>query len=85
MQVHEWNVVSPLLSQWEGEPQGTLIGQRVEEVGKSEDRSVMGQIEPRVGAGCNLGMEIPNPKGCRLPTGVSSRESLRNRLRRQSR
>jgi len=65
---HERDVVSPLPSQWEGEPRGTLIGQRVKEGGESEGRSVMERIELP-------GVEIPNPKGCRLPPGRSSRES----------
>ena len=38
------NVVSPLLSLWESEPQGTLMGQRVWDVGESERRSVMERI-----------------------------------------
>lgn len=39
-----WNVVSPYLGLWAGEPQGTLIEMRVEEVGKSESGPVMGWI-----------------------------------------
>jgi hypothetical protein len=40
-------VVSPLLSLWKGEPQATLIGQRVKDGGGSEGRSVMERIGPR--------------------------------------
>ena len=38
------NVVSLLSSLWEGEPQGTLIGQQVREDGVSESSPVMGEI-----------------------------------------
>jgi len=37
---HERNVVSPLPSQWEGEPRGTLIGQRVKEGGDTQPERV---------------------------------------------
>jgi len=50
-----------------GEPQGTLLVLRVKERGESERRSVMGRI----------GVEIsPHEKSCRLPYGLSSRESF---------
>jgi hypothetical protein len=34
-------MVSPLFSLWESEPQGKPMGQRVEDVGKSESHSVI--------------------------------------------
>ena len=74
------NVVSPLfsrqtLSARESEPQGTLMGQRVWDVGESECRSVIERIgvEP-----CRGQAASPHAKAGRLPAGVSSRESLIN-------
>ncbi len=42
---------------------------RIEKVGESERRSVMGRIGPQ-------NVEIPNPKGCRRPTGLDGKESF---------
>jgi hypothetical protein len=55
----------------EGEPQGDLTGQRVEEEGASEGRLVTGRIGVAT---------LPHPKGGRLPSGVGARDRTANRL-----
>jgi hypothetical protein len=75
MQVHEWNVVSPLLSHWESEPEGEPIGQRVKgprgHPGESEGRSV----RERIGGAPPIRATSPHAKAGRLPPGLSSRET----------
>ena len=68
-----------VLPDGESEPQGVPMGLRVEEEGESEGRPVMGRI------GVAQRATSPHAKAGRLPSGLSSRESLANRLRRQSR
>ncbi len=65
---HGKPVVLPLLAG--RQPQGAPKGRRVKEEGASEGRAVMGRI----------GVETsPHAKASRLPSGLYSRESLRNR------
>ena len=53
----------------EGFPRGTLMKVRVQEDGKSE----------RLAVTAGIGVEtLPCPKGCRLPSGLSLQESLKN-------
>jgi hypothetical protein len=67
-----WNVVSPLSSRRDSLSQGRLIGQRVQECGKSEGPSVMAGI-----GGASQDDTLPAQAG-RLPQGLSSRENLAN-------
>jgi hypothetical protein len=57
----------------ESGPQGPPIASPVEEEGGSESWSVIDQIE---------GATFPHAKASRLPSGLSARERLSNRLRR---
>ena len=66
----------------ESEPQGEPKGLRVSEDGKSECRSVVERIEVERSS---IDATSPHAKAGRLPSGVLSRESLTNRLRRESR
>ena len=61
---------------WVGMPQGRLMVMRVRDVGTSECRAVMARI--RVATS-------PDAKAGRLPSGLPSRESLTNRLKKQGR
>ena len=64
------------------QPQGVPKGRRVKEEGASECRSVM----ERIGiAPHRRWATSSHAKAGRLPSGLHSRESLSNRLRRQSR
>ncbi len=71
------NVVSPSPSRKRvGASRDEPTGRRVEEEGESERRSVM----ERIGIGT-----LSRAKAGRLPSGLSARESLANRQRRQGR
>ena len=72
------NTVSPYRSLWEDKPQGESIAARVEEEGESERRSVVERI------GVELLATSLHAKASRLPSGLSSRENLANRLRGKS-
>jgi len=66
----------------ESEPQGEPAELRVWEDGESECRSVIERIEVERSI---TRATSPHAKAGRLPSGVSSRESLTNRLRREGR
>jgi hypothetical protein len=67
------NTVSPYRSSPEvGTPQGEPTATRVEDEGKSECHFVMRRIQ---------GSTSPDAKAGRLPSGLSSREHLKNRQR----
>jgi hypothetical protein len=72
------NTVSPYRSLWEDEPQGKSTAVRVKDEGGSERRSVI----ERIGVGPSA--TSLHAKAGRLPSGLSSRESLANRLRGKS-
>jgi hypothetical protein len=73
------NTVSPYRSLWEDKPQGKSIAVRVEDEGESGRRSVIGWI------GVEPSATSLHAKAGRLPSGLSSRKNLANRLRRKSR
>ncbi|RQS76981.1 hypothetical protein DID96_01520 [Burkholderia sp. Bp8963] len=54
---------------WAGRPRGKLLAEWVKEVGESERRVVMAGIRAETS---------PDTKVGRLPTGLSSRDSLHN-------
>jgi hypothetical protein len=65
-----------LLLKKENESQGSSMAELVEEEGKSEGWSVIDQIEVGIS---------PHAKAGRLPSGLSARKRLINRLRRECR